>query len=84
MHFYFNRYIAKHKTLGAQLQQFIDDVIRVYPGPLELGIDGFQLNEINLPMPENEGIENFMPIPRTLKRRGQKPFSEIEGMNDPD
>ena len=74
----------KHKTLGAQLQQFIDDVIRVYPGPLELGIDGFQLNEISLPTPENQGIENFMPIPRTLKRREQKPLSEIEDMDDLD
>ena len=36
-HFYFNRYIKKHKTLGAQLQQFIDDVIRVYSGPPDVG-----------------------------------------------
>ena len=88
IHFYFNHYIKKNKTLGAQLQQFIDDVIRVYPGPPELGVDGLQLNEINLPTPESEGIENLRPIPRTLKRREQKPLSEtedeIEDMDDPD
>ena len=88
VHFYFNRYIKKRKTLGAQLQQFIDDIIRVYRGPQELGVDGLQLNEINLPTPDSEGIENLMPIPRTLKRREQKPLSEtedeIEDMDDPD
>ena len=88
VHFHFNRYIKKHKTLGAQLQQFIDDVIHVYPVPPELGVDGLQLNEINLSTPESESIENLMPIPRTLKRRERKPLSEtedeIEDIDDPD
>ena len=88
VHFYSNRYIKKHKTLGDQLQQFIDDVIRVYPGPPELGVGGLQLNETNLQTPESEDIENLMPIPRTLKRREQKPLSEtedeIEDMDNPD
>ena len=57
-------------------------------GHRTLGVDGLQLNEINLPSPESEGIENLMPIPRTLKRREQKPLSktedEIEDMNHPD
>ena len=88
MYFYLNRFIKKHKTLGAQLQQFINDVIRVYPGPPELGVEGLQLNEINLPIPENEGIENLMPISRIPKRRKQEPLSksedEVIDMDDPD
>ena len=88
MHFYFNRFIKKHKTLGAQLQQFINDVILVYPGPPELGVEGLQLNEINLPTPESEGIENLMPISRISKRCKQEPLSESEDevldMDDPD
>ena len=84
VHFYFNRYIKKYKTLGAQLQQFIDDVIRIYPGSPELGVDGLQLNEISLPTRESEGIEDFMSIPRTLKRREQNPLNETEDMDDSD
>ena len=88
MYFQLNRFIKKHKTLGAQLQQFINDVIRVYPGPPELGVEGLQLNEINLPTPESEGIENLMPISRISKRRKQEPPSENEDevidMDDPD
>ncbi|CAF3376581.1 unnamed protein product [Rotaria sp. Silwood1] len=88
MHFYFNRYIKKHKTLGAQLQQFINDVIRVYPGPPELGVEGLTLTEINLPTPESENIEHLIPIPRTPKRSKQEPLSEIEDeiedMDDPE
>jgi hypothetical protein len=88
MHFYFNRFIKKHKTLGAQLQQFIDDVIRVYPGPPELGVEGLTLNEINLPTPESENIENLMPSSRIPKRRVQEPLSEtedeIQDMDDPE
>jgi hypothetical protein len=88
IHFYFNRYIKKYETVGAQLQQFIDDVIRVYPGPSELGVEGLTLNEINLPTHESESIEHLMPIPRTLRRRKQQPLSEtedeIEDMNDPE
>ena len=53
-----------------------------------MGVDGLQLNEINLPTPESEDIENLMPIPRTLKRREQNPLSEtedeIEDMDDRD
>jgi hypothetical protein len=88
MHFYFNRYIKKHKTLGAQLQQFIDDVIRVYPGPPELGVQGLQLNEINLLTPKSEGIEHLMPISHTPKRHQEAVLieteDEIEDMEDPD
>ena len=86
MHFYFNRYIKKHKTLGAQLQQFINDVIRVYPGPSELGVTGLILNEINLPTPDSENIEHLMPIRRTLRSRKQEIITEtedeIEDMDD--
>jgi hypothetical protein len=60
MHFYFNRYIKKHNTLGAQLQQFIDDVVRVYPGPPELGVEGLKLAEINLPTPERGRTSNIL------------------------
>ncbi|CAF1281809.1 unnamed protein product [Didymodactylos carnosus] len=88
MHFYFNRYIKKHKTLGGQLQQFVNDVIRVYPGPRELGLEGLTLNEINLPTPESEGIEHHVPVPRTPKGRKRTLDSEtedeIEDMDDPD
>ena len=49
-----------------------------------LGVDGLQLNEINLPKPENEGIENLVPIPRTLKRREQNPLSKTEDMDNSD
>ena len=87
VHLCFNRYIKKHMTLGPQLQQFTDDVIRFCPGPLEFGIDGLQLNEIIIPTTESEGIKNLMPIPWTLKWREQKPLSDteddIQNVDDP-
>ena len=88
MHFYFNRYVKKHKTFGDQLQQFIDDVIRVYSGPPESGVERLKLHEINLSTPESESIEHLMPIGRTLRRCKQEPLSEteneIEDMDDPE
>ena len=53
-----------------------------------MGVEGLQLNEINLPTPESEGIEISMPISRISKRCKQEPLSESEDevidMDDPD
>ena len=66
VHFYFNRYVKKHETVGAQLH---DCVIRAKVGAPELRVDELQLNEIDLPTSESE---NVVSIPRVLKRREQK------------
>ena len=89
IHFYFNRYTKKHKTLGAQLQQSIDDDIRVYPEPPELGEDELQLNGINLPMPENVKSSNSLFHFLEFLRNANKTFSaklktRPEDMNNPE
>ena len=86
MHFYFNRYIKKHKILDVQLQQSIDDVIRVYPDPPELG-RWTSVKQDQSSMSEDEGIEYLVSISRILKPCEQnllrKTEDKIKDMDEP-
>ena len=77
-HFYFNPYIKKFKILDVQLQQSLDNVIGVFSEPAELGVDGLQLNKINLPMPKGECIEYLVSISRILNPCEQKLLRKTE------
>ncbi len=74
-------------TVGEMLSHYLEDIIWTYPGPEK---EGKKLIKIELPTPEEEGIEHLMPPPKKAKNDDENdntsdddaPF--IDDLRDPD
>lgn len=72
LHFY-RRTLMNQKEFGAKVNQFIQDVKQVYPGPTG---EVLQLRSIDEPTPESMGISHLMPATRRVDE------SELDVMDE--